>query len=123
MATELMGRIQFRDPALRRKYEGKKIPMNLLVESYLDEKVDISGDLHELLRKRQMLVNYRITGDQIRFILWKFLPQLITHSRSMDRELVTGHYDRGDDFFEAFLADTMVYTSAFFKRGDEKLET
>jgi len=122
MAMELMGRIQFRDPALRRKYEGKKIPMNLLVESYLDEKIDIAGDLHELLRKRQTLVNYRVTGEQVRFILSKFLPQVITHTRSMDKELVTGHYDRGDDFFEAFLADTMVYTSAFFKSGSEKLE-
>src|SRR6266852_248931 len=75
MAMELMGRIHFRDPALRRKYEGKKIPMNLLVESYLDEKIDIAGDLHELLRKRQALVNYRVTGEQVRFILSKFLPQ------------------------------------------------
>jgi cyclopropane fatty-acyl-phospholipid synthase-like methyltransferase len=121
-AMELIRRVQFRDPALQRKYEGKKIPMNLLVESYLDQRLDISGDLCELLRNRDQLVNYRVTGDQVRFILSKFLPQLITHSRSMDKTLVTEHYDRGNDFFESFLADTMVYTSAFFKTGGETLE-
>src|SRR5687768_11210534 len=114
--------LEYRDPDLKRRYQGKKIPMNLLVESYLDEKVDIHGDLHEVMRGRHGFVNYQVTPEQLMFLVSKFVPQVLVHSKKWDHELVTGHYDRGNDFFEAFLAETMVYTSAYFTDPDQTLE-
>ncbi len=52
----------------------------------------------------------------------KFIPSLLVHSQSVDKKFVCDHYDRGNDFFEAFLAETMVYTSGFFKNQDDTLE-
>lgn len=113
--------VEFKNPGLRRKYEGKKIPMSIFVERYLDGDIDVHGDLHEFLKKNAS-VNYRLTAAQVKFIVSRFLPQIVNHTKKMDKKYVTRHYDRGNDFFEAFLAETMVYTSAFFKTGTESLE-
>ncbi len=123
MAAELSNWIEFHDADLKQKYSNAKIPMNTLVEAYLDQKLDIKGDVHELMRKKNLFVNYRLTQDQAKFFFQKFIPSLVVHSKKADKELVTNHYDRGNDFFQAFLGEVMVYTSAFFRTGDEDIET
>lgn len=97
--------------------------MSTLIEAYLDERLDLEGDLHELMKHKDELVSYRPTLDQVRFFVETFIPSVVIHSKRQDRETVTEHYDRGNDFFEAFLGETMVYTSAFFRTGDEDIET
>ena len=47
---------------------------------------------------------------------------MLIHTQAADRKTVTGHYDRGNDFFNAFLGDIMVYTSAFFESPADTLE-
>jgi cyclopropane-fatty-acyl-phospholipid synthase len=45
------------------------------------------------------------------------------HSKNRDREAVTYHYDLSNDFFQLWLDRRMVYSCAYFKRGDEDLDT
>lgn len=97
--------------------------MNTLIEAYLDEKVDLKADLQQLMRNKDAFVNYRLTGDQLQFFLGKFIPSVFQHTQDADRRLVTGHYDRGNDFFEAFLGKCMVYTSGVFQSGSDGIET
>ena len=47
---------------------------------------------------------------------------MLVHTPAADRKTVTGHYDRGNDFFQAFLGEVMVYTSAFFENPADTLE-
>ena len=47
---------------------------------------------------------------------------MLIHTQAADRKTVTGHYDRGNDFFNAFLGDIMIYTSAFFESPADTLE-
>ncbi|HUB05387.1 MAG TPA: cyclopropane-fatty-acyl-phospholipid synthase family protein [Myxococcales bacterium] len=122
MVEQIRDWVEFKDPTLREKYEGRPIPMNLFFESYIDGKIDIHCDLHELMRKRDLFVNYQLTWNQVAFLLGKFIPSLLIHSKGVDKKFVCEHYDRGNDFFEAFLAESMVYTSAFFKSQDDTLE-
>ena len=122
MAEQTTGWMEFKDAGLRERYEGQPIPMNTFVESYIDGKIDVNIDLHELMLKKERFVNYKLTWNQVGFILSKFIPSLLIHSKGIDRKFVTAHYDRGNDFFEAFLADTMVYTSGFFKSEEDTLE-
>ena len=35
---------------------------------------------------------------------------------------IADHYDRGNDFFNAFLGPKMIYTSAFYQGLDQTLE-
>ncbi len=97
--------------------------MATFVERYIDGSISVEGDLHEFLRHRDQWANYRFTWEQARFLLTRFIPSVLIHSKSADREFVVGHYDRGNDFFEAFLGPSMVYTSAVFGSPDEDLES
>lgn len=123
MSASLSDFVDVRDAALKRKFASSRIPMNTLIEAYLDEKLDLKVDMHELIRNKSLFVNYRMTTNQIRFLFEKFIPSVVIHSKKQDHEKVTEHYDRGNDFFQAFLGDVMVYTSGFFLTGKEDIET
>ena len=114
--------LRFRDDVAAQSFRGRRIPMSTFVERYIDGSIDVSGDLHELLRARADWVNYRFTWDQAKFLIMRFLPSVLVHSKAADRAFVCEHYDRGNDFFEAFLGHSMVYTSAKFGAPDESLE-
>jgi cyclopropane fatty-acyl-phospholipid synthase-like methyltransferase len=99
-----------------------KIPMSDFIEGYIDGRYEVHEDLQDFLRRKEEFINYRLTAGQVGFIVSAFVPSVLVHTRAMDKKLVTGHYDRGNDFFAAFLAETMVYTSGFFENGNETLE-
>lgn len=44
------------------------------------------------------------------------------HTRARDQAAVRYHYDAGNDFFELFLDDAMVYSCAIYSRGAQTLE-
>ncbi len=44
------------------------------------------------------------------------------HSKWRDREAVTYHYDLSNDFYQLWLDRRMVYSCAYFKRGDEDID-
>jgi len=96
--------------------------MATFVERYIDGDIHVDGDLHEFVKRRQEWANYRFTWEQAKFLFTRFIPSVLIHSKAADREFVVGHYDRGNDFFEAFLGPSMVYTSAVFGSPDEDLE-
>jgi cyclopropane fatty-acyl-phospholipid synthase-like methyltransferase len=117
-------RIEVRDSALARAFERtRRIPLATFVERYIDGSLSVEGDLHEFIRQRDQWASYRFTWEQAKFVFTRFIPSVLIHSRAADREFVVGHYDRGNDFFEAFLGPSMVYTSAVFGSRDEDLES
>ena len=101
---------------------GRKLPMSTFVERYVAGDVKVSGDLQAFFRRKEEVLNYRLTLEQLKFILGGFIPSVLVHTPAADRKTVTGHYDRGNDFFHAFLDDIMVYTSAFFESQGDSLE-
>ncbi|MDP9037308.1 MAG: cyclopropane-fatty-acyl-phospholipid synthase family protein [Myxococcota bacterium] len=119
--TNLTDYVAFRDPKLAARYAAGKIPMTTLLEAYLDGDVDIP-DMDALLEARDRLVTYTLTKHNFEFFFTRFIPEAAIHSKAQDERIVREHYDRGDDFFAAFLGDRMVYTSAFFHGEHESLE-
>ena len=116
--------IEVRDSALARAFERtRRIPLATFVERYIDGSLTVEGDLHEFIRQRDQWASYRFTWEQAKFVFTRFIPSVLIHSKAADREFVVGHYDRGNDFFEAFLGPSMVYTSAVFGSRDEDLES
>ncbi len=114
--------VVFRDPKLEARYHSKKIPMSTLFEAYFDGGVDFRGDIYDMLANRHNFISHTFTPENVRYFVTKFLPETVIHSRKDDAKLVRGHYDRGDDFFAAFLGPRMVYTSGFFLSQDQTLE-
>ena len=119
--SKLTDYVVFNDPKFAAKYEAGKIPMATLFEAYLDGAVDIP-DMDAFLNDRNGLVTWSLTQDHFKFAFTRLIPEVAIHSKEQDERIVRSHYDRGNDFFEAFLGERMVYTSAFFKDGTETLE-
>jgi cyclopropane fatty-acyl-phospholipid synthase-like methyltransferase len=122
--TNLADYVLFRDSKLAARYAGgagTKIPMTTLFEAYLDGKVDIP-DMDAFLDARGDLVKYTLTEDHVKFFFTRMIPEVVIHSKEQDERIVRDHYDRGDDFFEAFLGDRMVYTSGIFTNENQTLE-
>ncbi len=111
----------YHDKKLAARHKTSKIPMTTLFEAYLDGAVDIP-DMDAFLNDRDLLVKYTLTPDHFRFFFTRFIPEVAIHSKDQDERIVRSHYDRGDDFFEAFLGERMVYTCAIWKDGTESLE-
>jgi cyclopropane fatty-acyl-phospholipid synthase-like methyltransferase len=103
------------------RFEKGPVPMATLVEAYLDNEVDIP-DIDALLDARKDLLTFDLTADHVKFLVTRMVPEWLVHSRAQDRRIVRDHYDRGDDFFAAFLGETMIYTSGIFHGEDESLE-
>ena len=95
--------------------------MSTLLEAYLDGEVDIP-DLDAFIDARHGLVSYTLTSDHVRHFLTRMIPEVAIHSMAQDRRIVRSHYDRGDDFFAAFLGERMVYSCGFFYDETETLE-
>ena len=119
--TKLTDLIIFNDKQLASRYAAAKIPMGTLLEAYLDGAIDIPS-MDAFLDARRDLVNFNLTQKHFEFFFTRMIPEVAIHSKSQDERIVREHYDRGDDFFEAFLGDRMVYTSAIFNDEHESLE-
>jgi cyclopropane fatty-acyl-phospholipid synthase-like methyltransferase len=117
--TKLTDYVVFKDSALAKKYGAgdKPIPMSTLFEAYFDGGLDIPGDLDKFLDVRHQLVSYDLTPEHFRFFFTRFIPEVAIHSKAQDERIVREHYDRGNDFFSAFLGERMIYTCGIFKDG------
>lgn len=125
MAPDITDFIEYKDPKLARKYKNKKIPIGILHDLYLDNKVDITGDVYEMLTHRADITNESFSSAaaaQANFLVTRLLPEVILHTQSQDKRIVQSHYDRGNDFFRFFLGPRMVYTSGFYKSTEDTLE-
>lgn len=47
---------------------------------------------------------------------------LSKHSKERDADVISAHYDVGNDFYELFLGDSMTYTCAIYPQEDSTLE-
>jgi sphingolipid C9-methyltransferase len=113
--------VVFSDKRLERRYGDGPIPMETLHEAYIDGALDIPN-LGKFLDTRAKLVDFTITKGHLRFLVTRMIPEWLIHSKAQDLRIVRDHYDRGDDFFEAFLGDSMIYTSGMFEGEDDSLE-
>lgn len=114
--------VDFRDASLGNAYSSKTIPLETLIEAYADERLDFKGDVLECFEEREQFSSFALTWNHVKIFCGNFLPELLSHSRFQDLDQVRDHYDRGNDFYEAFLGPMMVYTAGFLRRHDETLE-
>lgn len=116
--------VVFNDEKLARKYgDGStQIPMSVLYEAYFDGDIDIVGDIEDVLRQREAFVKYTITRQHLQWAVKNYVPDMAAHTRVQDERLMREVYDRGNDFFEWFLGESMIYTAGFFRDASETLE-
>lgn len=77
-----------------------------------------AADMVAIARSLKALgaVRFQPAPEQESLPGWKraLLEGLSRHSKERDKEVVSRHYDVGNDFYELFLGDSMVYTCAYY---------
>jgi cyclopropane-fatty-acyl-phospholipid synthase len=86
-------------------------------EAYVEGEVDIEGPIDEAFCAAEKLVRTWGASPKGR------LPRRARYSRERDHEAVNYHYDVSNDFYRLWLDQRMVYSCAYFKTGDEDLDT
>jgi len=111
-----------RTDTTRARYKaGRRVSFAHFVEDFIQGKIDINGDFEKFMESRANYFDYSITTNHFKFLFSRFIPEVLIHSKKQDERIVRDHYDRGNDFFAAFLGPRMVYTSGFWE--DPKTET
>jgi len=135
-----------RPTALRRMM----LPPNELAlgEAYLDDEWDVEGDIVWAMRLGDLFERLTLKPAELVGLarMLMALPDGRTkadgnggsrgvwgrqrarlrgaeHSKERDREAVTYHYDVGNDFFKLFLDRRMIYSCAYFRTGQEDLDS
>ena len=132
MQTKALDFIETRTDSTRSRYKsGKKVSFGIFVEDFIKGNININGDFEEFMESRCDYFDYSLTANHFRFLFSRFIPEVLIHSKSQDERIVREHYDRGNDFFAAFLGPRMIYTSGFWldpktesleKAQDRKME-
>ncbi|KAM0746247.1 S-adenosyl-L-methionine-dependent methyltransferase [Meredithblackwellia eburnea MCA 4105] len=113
--------MDIKDPELKAKYFGmNKIPLQVFYDSYMEGKIEVKGDLLDILEYRHDWAVFTMTWNLLKYVLTTLIPDVVIHDIKQDEEQVRGHYDRGDDFYEWFLGPRMIYTSGVIKDIDRK---
>lgn len=118
--------LTFNDASLRKQFGSARIPMSTLVDAYISGKVDFNGDCFQILdQHRDEFVNYKVSWVQVKWLIRQLFPNQHNSSlkdvKSTTKEIAE-HYDRGNDFFNAFMGPSMVYTSGVYRGLDQTLE-
>jgi len=112
--------LTFSDKRLEARWSARRIPICILYESYCEGKLAFKADLLDTLEHhRHEFVSWRPTFTIIRFLIVQAFPQLSTSFKSLvaTKREIADHYDRGNDFFRAFMGQSMVYTCGIFHGG------
>lgn len=107
--------IRVRDPqALRLLVDPS---LQTLGQAYVEGLIDVEGPLEAVLQAARRLAETAGSaggGPGRR-------PRRATHSRQSDRAAIAYHYDLSNAFYAQWLDPAMVYSCAYFERGDEPL--
>lgn len=125
MSDKALDFIVAKTDATKSRYKsGNKPSFGHFVEDFINNKIDVKGDFEAFMATRGDYFDFTLTAHHIKFFFGRMIPEVLIHSKSQDERIVREHYDRGNDFFAAFLGPRMVYTSGFWiDPKNESLET
>ena len=66
------------------------------------------------MKARNTYFYYTLNPHHFKFFFSRFIPEVLIHSKKQELRIVREHYDRGNDFFAAFLGPRMIYSSGYF---------
>lgn len=106
-----------------------------LAEAYIDEHIDVSGDIETLFQLESYFNSLRLGLSNRLHLLFSALqlPSLnkINHDKRIkagkkqqnnSRQAISHHYDVGNDFYRLWLDRNMVYSCAYFNDAKQGLD-
>jgi cyclopropane fatty-acyl-phospholipid synthase-like methyltransferase len=113
--------VECHDSRLASRFAGKKMPIETFIEAYMHQKLDLKCGMYELLLLRNQLFRFCFTWNHFKYFFKDFALQGLTHSHSSDEDDIKPVYNRGNDFYNWFLGETMIYTSGLYLDKDDDL--
>ena len=89
-----------------------------LGEAYVEGHVEVDGPIDVALRAAESLALHWGEAKKGRLPLLRGL-----HTRKRDAEAIRYHYDVSNEFYALWLDRNMVYSCAYFKTGEEDIDT
>ena len=130
--------LEIRHPAALRRMLLPPSELNL-GEAFVFGDYDISGDILAATGLMDHFERLRLPPSDVLWLLSQLLalpadyaagrvraaPHLrgVRHTRQRDRRSVQFHYDLSNDFYALWLGEQMVYSCAYFRTGDEDIDT
>jgi cyclopropane fatty-acyl-phospholipid synthase-like methyltransferase len=114
--------VEVKDAAVASRYKQSKVAVGDFVEDYINEKININTDFREMFTHKDKIFTWNFVGHHWKFLISRFVPEVLSHSQKQDERIVRSHYDNKNDLFNWFLGPKMVYTSCYFLNGNESLE-
>lgn len=114
--------VTWKNEAMARRWKDKRIPMEILYEAYMAEQLEFKQDLLEVMLKRNRLFKFAFTWGDVRFYFREFFGTNVSHTVKADEGDIAHVYNRGNDFYNWFLGESMTYTSGIFQDESETLE-
>lgn len=107
--------IRVRDPRALRLLVNPSL--QTLGQAYVEGLIDVEGPLEAVLQAARRLAETAGPAGGVP----ERRPQRAIHSRQSDRAAIAYHYDLSNAFYAQWLDPAMVYSCAYFARGDESL--
>ena len=99
----------------------RSVPMGF-GESYINGLIDVHGDFYDFVNEASRAYSQRTTRG---YYLQKLRSQFVAlrgNTMSRSRDNVHQHYDLGNEFYQMWLDQRMVYTCAYYERPDATLD-
>jgi len=104
-----------------------KPSLDSLGQAYVEGRIDVEGSAQDIM---QVALQLAESGEQeqddkksggLLERIAQHLKQAMAHTRKSDKEAIQYHYDVSNEFYAQWLDAEMVYSCAYFERGDETL--
>ncbi len=120
--TKISDFVTVKKDSLSARYQKKKVSAGHFIEDYMAGHIDVVGDFKDLMKHKNEVWDYDFTAGHWKFFFTRFIPEVALHTKAQDERIVRTHYDNKNDLFNWFLGPRMVYTTGFYKNGQEALE-
>ncbi|WP_079525581.1 class I SAM-dependent methyltransferase [Halobacillus hunanensis] len=88
-------------------------------EAFMDGKIEVEGDLKELVASMYRSQESFLGNNQV----YAKLIEKLSNTKKRSKENATFHYDIGNDFYKLWLDKTMTYSCGYFRTADDSLTT
>jgi cyclopropane-fatty-acyl-phospholipid synthase len=92
--------------------------LDSLGEAYVEGLIDVEGTVDDILALSRQLAD---AGDTSPGAMARIVRHF-KHTKKSDKESIQYHYDVSNEFYQTWLDPRMLYSCAYYERGDESLE-
>tara|TARA_Y100000389_G_scaffold201457_1_gene244230 strand:+ start:2261 stop:3616 length:1356 start_codon:yes stop_codon:yes gene_type:complete len=113
--------IDFNNPDDSNRFLNKKIPVSYAIDLYINNKIHFKRDTLELFCNRHKVFHFKISLVDLKYYINEFMYKTFSHKKIEDQKDVSETYNIGNDFYNMFLGEKMVYTCGLYGK-DSTLE-